>query len=326
MPKQLVLAQYDRGNHSHHSVHLPHCEFYTSSTYSITDFDPQTYITLRGRGWIVVDGAFKHGVFLPKHSEDVWVWPRQPVGERNSCLVERVSLFPSYSYLVFTFFRQILDLPKSTAGTSKRPKTNMTGIKGQIMDPVTRSTAQHASADAHVASPLPKEQDQLTFKDKPTMAFEGHASPLWPQPTHASPVYFYVLFILILANGFSHRRLHLHQLNGNTRFLAMTICWTLQSPLVKIKIPSCTCLRLQHLNPWARGHQRWPWRLQRKGGRTLSCKLVPLREVEGPIRFPCKCHCFIPITLIIGFWRPVISAITHLLEWWLVLFMHLIIV
>ena len=106
-PKQVMLAQYDRGNCSHHSVHLPHHEFYTSSTYLITDFDPQTCITLRGRGWIVVDGAFEHRVFLPKHSEDVWVWPRWPVGERHSCLVEWVSLFPSYSYLVFTFFRQI---------------------------------------------------------------------------------------------------------------------------------------------------------------------------------------------------------------------------
>ena len=56
-----------------------------------------------------------------------------------------------------------------------------------------------------VTSPLPKEQDQLTFEDEPMMAFEGHASPLRPQPTHASPVYFYVLFILILANNFSHR-------------------------------------------------------------------------------------------------------------------------
>ena len=194
------------------------------------------------------------------------------------------------------------------------------------MDPVTRSATQCASADARVASPLPEEQDQLTFKDKPTMAFEGHASPLRPQPTHASPVYFYVLFILILANSFSHRRLHSHQLNGNTRLLAMTICQTLQSPLMKIEIPSCTCLCLRHLNPRARGHQQWPWRLQRKGGRTLSCKLVPLRKVKGPIRFPCKCHCFIPITLIIGFWRLVISAITHHSEWWLVLFMHLIII
>ena len=62
-PKQVALAQYDGGNCSHHSVHLPHCEFYTSLTYSITDFDPQTHITLQGRGWIVIDGAFEHGVF-----------------------------------------------------------------------------------------------------------------------------------------------------------------------------------------------------------------------------------------------------------------------
>ena len=73
------------------------------------------------------------------------------------------------------------------------------------MDPVTRSAAQCASADTRVASPLPEEQDQLTFEDEPMMAFEGHALPLQPQPTHASPVYFYVLLILILANNFSHR-------------------------------------------------------------------------------------------------------------------------
>ena len=48
------------------------------------------------------------------------------------------------------------------------------------MDPVTRSAAQRASTDTRVTSPLPKEQDQLAFKDEPTMAFEGHASPLQP--------------------------------------------------------------------------------------------------------------------------------------------------
>jgi len=33
------------------------------STSSITDFDLQTHIALRGRGGIVEDGAFEHGVF-----------------------------------------------------------------------------------------------------------------------------------------------------------------------------------------------------------------------------------------------------------------------
>lgn len=102
----------------------------------------------------------------------------------------------------------------------------MTGIDGRIMDPVARSAAQRASANARVASPLPSEewnQSDSMLEDEPMAAEdEGHASLLRAQPTpalvpRASPVFFCVIFIFILANGFSHSRLHSHQLDRNTR-------------------------------------------------------------------------------------------------------------
>ena len=54
--------------------------------------------------------------------------------------------------LLFTFyfflFRQIPDLPLSTAGPSKKPKLNKSGIEGRIMDPIARSAAQRAARNA----------------------------------------------------------------------------------------------------------------------------------------------------------------------------------
>jgi hypothetical protein len=75
------------------------------------------------------------------------------MGQRNPRMVERVSSFAIYSFLISIFFRQIPDLPRATAGVSRKPKKNYTNVKGRIMDPVARSAAQRIAQQARIAPP-----------------------------------------------------------------------------------------------------------------------------------------------------------------------------
>ena len=88
------------------------------------------------------------------------------MGPRYPSLVARVhNIFFYLCFIIVYFFlfllRQIPDLPLSTAGPSKKPKLNKSGIDGRIMDPIARSAAQRAArnaASARFPSPAAEEE------------------------------------------------------------------------------------------------------------------------------------------------------------------------
>jgi hypothetical protein len=48
-------------------------------------------------------------------------------------------------YSFFFTYRQIPGLPRASAASVKRVKTNITGINGRILDPIARAAAQRAA-------------------------------------------------------------------------------------------------------------------------------------------------------------------------------------
>jgi hypothetical protein len=98
---------------------------------------------------------------------------------------------------MFTFFviiRQIPDLPHATAGPSKKPKKNMSGVEGRIVDPVARSAAQRAAKEAGNAGRLASvalEEGGRSVADNELQENldiereESVPSPVRPQPARA---------------------------------------------------------------------------------------------------------------------------------------------
>ena len=119
---------------------------------------------MRGKGWTIDDGAFEYPVFyqnivrmFESDPDDEWV-------QETLAWWHEYALSISTYVLLFTFyffiFREIPDLPLSTAGPSKKPKLNKSGIKSRILDPIARSAAQRAArngANARLPSPAPEE-------------------------------------------------------------------------------------------------------------------------------------------------------------------------
>jgi hypothetical protein len=106
--------------------------------------------------------------------------------------------------LLFTFYfsilRQIPDLPLSTAGPSKKPKLNKSGIEGRIMDPIARSAAQRAARNAaRLPSPAPEEAPEE--REVIIVPDNSIDSPLRPStPRDVSVTYFFFLLISIFDN------------------------------------------------------------------------------------------------------------------------------
>ena len=113
---------------------------------------------------MIDDGAFEYPVFyqnivrmFESDPDDEWV-------QETLAWWHEYALSISTYVILFTFyffiFRQIPDLPLSTAGPSKKPKLNKSGIKGRILDPIARSAAQCAArnaANARLPSLAPEE-------------------------------------------------------------------------------------------------------------------------------------------------------------------------